>query len=65
MKPYEWAQWCSIEGGPPFANDIVHVRVSDDGEWLWLMLESFNFWKVKPDDVLHLIPTKRDPEART
>lgn len=56
VKPYEWAQWCSIAGGPPFANDIVSVKPADDGVHLWFMLDSFNFMKVKPDDVLELIP---------
>lgn len=56
VQPYRWAQWCRIEDSEPFANDIVGVRPSDDGEHLWFMLETFNFLKAKPDDVLYLIP---------
>jgi hypothetical protein len=56
VKPYEWAQWCRIEGGAPFANEIVSVKPAEDGVHLWFMLDSFNFMKVKPDEVLDLIP---------
>lgn len=59
VKPYEWSQWCRIEDGEPFANEIVHVRPADDGIHLWFMLDSHNFMKVKPDDMLELIPVER------
>lgn len=58
VKPYEWAQWCSIEDGRPFANEIVATRRSECGEYLWFMLDSHNFMKVKPDEWLELIPLK-------
>jgi hypothetical protein len=56
VVPYEWALWCRVAGGEAFANHIVGKRPSECGEYLWFMLDSHNFWKVKPDDVLALIP---------
>lgn len=61
VKPYEWALWCRVEGSEPFANEIVGVKPSECGEYLWLMLDTFNFWKVKPDDMLSLIPLRSRP----
>ncbi len=60
VKPYEWSLWCRIEGGEPFMNEIVGVRPSECGQYLWFMLDSHNFLKTKPDDVLHLIPQGSD-----
>ncbi len=59
VKPYQWSLWCRIEGGEPFANEIVGVRPSDCGEYLWFMLDSHNFMKVRLTDVLHLIPREK------
>jgi hypothetical protein len=56
VRPYEWAQWCSIGGGEPFANDIVSVRPTECGRYLSFMLDTFNFFKATPDEVLELIP---------
>lgn len=56
VKPYRYAQWCSIGDGEPFANDIGPRRWSDDGEYIWFMLESYNFFKARPDEILELIP---------
>lgn len=56
VVPYEWAQWCSIEDSLPFSNDVVSVRPSDCGTYLWFMLETWNFFKAKPDEELELIP---------
>ena len=55
VKPYHWAMWCSIEGGPAFANWIVSVKWSDDGRYLWWMLDSHNFDKRDPDEMVNLI----------
>jgi hypothetical protein len=56
VAPFFWAQWCSVGGGEPFANAIVGVRWSEDGKHLWFMLESHNFMKVDPDEMLELVP---------
>ena len=50
--PYQYAVWCSIRDGEPFANPIVSRRWSDDGEFIWFMLDSHNFAKCKPDEVM-------------
>ena len=56
VVPYEWAIWCSVAGSQPFANEIVAQKWSDDGQHIWFMLESHNFLKAAPDDVLDLLP---------
>jgi hypothetical protein len=57
VKPHYWAQWCTIEGYPePFANTIVSVKWSEDGQHLWFMLDTHNFLKASPDEELELIP---------
>lgn len=58
VEPYEWALWCRVEGGEPFANQIVGRRVSEDGAHLWFMLDSHNFLRTTPDEVLELIPLR-------
>lgn len=59
VQPWFWGQWCSIEDGEPFTNVICSVRWSDDGEHLWFMLETHNFFKAKPDEILELV--SREP----
>ncbi len=56
VKPYEWALWCSIADGEPFANDIVSSHPSECGTHLWLMLDSHHFIRAEPDEELELIP---------
>ena len=56
LKPYHYAIWSSVAGGEPFANTICSIRWSEDGEYLWLGLESFNFHKVKPDEDIEVVP---------
>jgi hypothetical protein len=56
VVPYHWALWCSIEDGKPFANTICAVRWTEDRRHLWFMLDSHNFLKAAPDEVLELIP---------
>lgn len=56
LKPYHYALWCSTMGGEPFANTIDLIRWSDDGEYLWLMLDTHNFHKVGPDEDIEVIP---------
>lgn len=59
-KPKLYALWCTVEGHPsPFANDIEAIRWSDDGEHLWFLLGTHNFYKVRPDEEVDLIPLPR------
>ena len=52
---FRWGLWCSIADGKPFTNPIVSARWSEDGESIWFMLDSHNFYNAKPDDVLELV----------
>lgn len=56
VVPHEWAVWCTVEKSQPFANKVVSVKWSEDGESLWFMLGSFNFLNAKPDEMLDLVP---------
>lgn len=56
VVPHEWALWCSVDGSLPFANEIVAVRWSEDGQYLSFMLESHNFMRAAPGESLDLIP---------
>lgn len=62
IKPYFYSLWCSIEDGAPFPNPIVGMQWSEDGEHLWLMLESHNFYRCKPDEVLDLVAEEPESE---
>ena len=55
VRPYHYALWCSVAGGEPFANPIVHVKWGSDRS-VCFMLGSFNFDFHEPDAVLELIP---------
>ena len=56
---YEAAIWCSIEDGKPFANTIEHRGWSDDGEHIWFMLGTHNFYKAAPDDMVKVVQLPR------
>lgn len=56
VVPYAWALWSDVEGSMPFENEIVGVRWSEDGQYLWFMLDSGNFLKADPDDLMDLVP---------
>ncbi|MFA5053441.1 MAG: hypothetical protein WC565_05245 [Parcubacteria group bacterium] len=55
VRPYAYALWCCIEDGVPFANDIVCRRWSDDGKHIWWMLDTHNFAKYEPDELVEVI----------
>lgn len=57
VVPFEWALWCTGEGGgrEPFANTIVAVRWEPSGR-LSFMLDTHNFLSADPDDELELVP---------
>jgi hypothetical protein len=58
VVPYEWALWSSVDNGKPFANTIVHVAWSEDGTRLNFGLDTHNYYSVKPDEWLELVPAK-------
>ena len=58
VVPYLYGVWSSVAGGEPFANQIVHMMWTEDGEHLWFGLESHNMVKARPDEVLELVPMK-------
>ena len=55
LKPYHYGLWSSVEGGKPFSNTICVIRWSEDGEHLWLGLESHNSYKAKPDEEIEVV----------
>lgn len=57
VLPYQYAIWCSVGGGEPFANTIESRSWSDDGEHIWLMLGTHNFCKCRPDELLRVVAT--------
>lgn len=54
--PYRFGIWCTIEKGEPFVNPIVLRNWSEDGEHIWFMLDSHNFYKAEPDAVVKVVP---------
>ena len=56
VKPYRWALWCVVDGGPPFANEIVHRVWTDSGRRIAFGLDSHNGFTADPDEELDLIP---------
>ena len=65
VKPYHYGVWSSIGGGKPFSNTICSIKWSDDGEHLWFMLESHNFYKVAPDEEIEVVPERGPYSQRT
>ena len=55
VKPYHYGVWSSVEGGAPYANCICNIRWSDDGKFLWFGLESLNYYRAAPLDVIELV----------
>lgn len=55
IHPYEAAIWCTIADSEPFANTIEHRGWSEDGERIWFMLGSHNFYDAKPDDMVSVV----------
>lgn len=58
VVPHKYGQWCSIGDGKPFVNPFCHRQWSDDGETIWFMLESHNFYDAKPDDEMLVVEVK-------
>ena len=56
VVPYLYGFWSSVADGERFANQIMRIRWSEDGEHLWFGLDSHNFMKARPDEVLELVP---------
>jgi hypothetical protein len=56
VKPYRWGLWCTVGGGEPHSNPIVSAKWSEDGQRIWFMLDSHNFYDAEPDEVLELVP---------
>tara|TARA_B100001094_G_scaffold184519_1_gene178744 strand:- start:15 stop:527 length:513 start_codon:yes stop_codon:yes gene_type:complete len=56
VVPYLYGVWSFVADGEPFANQIMRIRWSEDGEHLWFGLDSHNFMKARPDEVLELVP---------
>lgn len=55
VVPYEHAIWCSVGGGEPFSNTIELRSWSEDGEHIWFMLGTHNFYKAKPDEMVRVV----------
>ena len=55
--PYRVGIWCTIAGGEPFVNPIVHRAWSEDGTKIWFMLDSHNFYSAKPFDTVKVVPS--------
>lgn len=59
VVPYLYGVWCSVgEFSDPFVNQIVHMKWSEDGEYLYLGLETHNVIKARPEEVLELVPIR-------
>lgn len=62
VVPHEYGIWCSIENWDgPFVNPIVSRKWSDDGSEIWIMLDTHNFDRFHPDDLVRVV---RLPESR-
>lgn len=61
VKPYLFGLWCTVGNGEPRSNVICSVKWSEDGQRLWFMLESHNFFDAAPDEALELVPQVPSP----
>jgi hypothetical protein len=64
VKPYHYGLWCSIENGPPFVNEIVSAKLSDDGTEVAFLLDSHNFKFAELFEEIELVPLEPDEYAR-
>ncbi len=65
VTPYVHGIYCQIEDGEPFVNPIALRRWTDDGSQISVMLDSHNFARFGPDDmvdVVELAPTYYNAE---
>jgi hypothetical protein len=56
VVPYRWGLWCTVGDSKPFVNDIEGVSWSDDGQHIWFMLGTHNFYKAEPNEIVELVP---------
>ena len=61
VTPWDHGIWCSIAGGPPFVNEIVVRRWSEDGRRISIMLDSLNFDEFAPDEMVSVVELGRRP----
>lgn len=60
VVPCEAAIWCTVgDSNKPFANPIEHRAWSDDGQHIWFMLGTHNFYKAAPDDMVKVVQLPR------
>jgi hypothetical protein len=59
VTPYEHSVWCTVAGGKPFANTIVHRRWAGDGIRVVFMLDSHNFMFADPDEEIDVIENEQ------
>ena len=59
IVPYEAAIWCSVADSKPFANTIEHRSWSEDGQHIWFMLGTHNFYKAEPDAMVKVVQLAR------
>lgn len=63
ILPNHYALWCSV-GGDPFPNDIGERQWSDDGEFIYFILESLNTLRLRPDQEASLIKLNPSDEVK-
>jgi len=61
VVPYHYALWCSFRGGEPFANPICQVEWSEDGSYLYFLLDSHNTYRVEADAEVELVLREPSP----
>ena len=59
VVPYEHSIWCTVGDSKPFANMIEMRSWSEDGEHIWFMLGTHNFYKAKPDETVKVVAGER------
>lgn len=58
VTPLTHGIWCTVGEHPaPFVNAIVSRKWSDDGKFIWFMLDSHNFHRAEPDEMIHVVET--------
>lgn len=59
ITPYEHGVWCTVDGGKPFVNEIVHRKWSSDGQVIF-MLDSHNFIFADPEEMILVVETSSE-----
>jgi hypothetical protein len=56
VMPYRYGIWCTVNGRAPFVNAVVRCSWSKDRKEICFVLDSMNFDRYAPDELIEVVP---------